>query len=63
VKKGEKGLKGVEMVRYIRDKEIEQKIKNMRNVIIYGYFGIDKKLVWNLLINEIPLLHEQIKKL
>ena len=51
------------MVRYIRDKEIEQKIKNMRNVIIHGYFGIDKKLVWNLLINEIPLLHEQSKKL
>ncbi|WP_456479244.1 HepT-like ribonuclease domain-containing protein [Nautilia sp.] len=40
-----------------------QQIKNMRNVIIHGYFGIDKKLVWNLLINEIPVLHEQIKKI
>ena len=39
------------------------KVKNMRNVIIHGYFGIDKKLVWNVLINEIPVLHEQIKKI
>ncbi len=52
-------------------KEIQQKYpyvewKEMigfRNVIIHDYFGIDVESVWDTIINNIPLLKEQIKKM
>jgi len=27
------------------------------------YFGVDLSIIWNILTNEIPVLHEQIKKI
>lgn len=34
-----------------------------RNVLIHDYFGIDIESVWDTVINNIPLLKEQIKKM
>jgi len=38
-------------------------MKDMRNRLIHGYFGVDLSIIWNILTNEIPVLHEQIKKI
>ena len=34
-----------------------------RNVLIHNYFGIDIESVWDTVMNNIPLLKEQIKKM
>jgi len=31
-------------------------IRGLRNVIAHGYFGIDEKIVWDIITNKIPLL-------
>ena len=35
----------------------------MRNVLIHGYFGIDYKIVWDVITNHIPLLLKNINKI
>jgi uncharacterized protein with HEPN domain len=32
----------------------------MRDRLIHGYFGVDYDLIWDVVQNKIPLLHEQI---
>ncbi len=32
----------------------------MRNVFVHEYFGIDDRIVWDILHNDIPLLKEEI---
>lgn len=31
-------------------------IRGLRNVIAHGYFGIDEKIVWDIIANKVPLL-------
>ncbi len=31
-------------------------IRGLRNVIAHGYFGIDEKIVWDIITNKIPIL-------
>jgi len=38
-------------------------IVGMRNVIIHQYFGILRKVVWDVIRNELPSLRAQIAKL
>lgn len=38
-------------------------IKDFRNVLAHEYFGVDAEIVWDIVKEHIPLLHEQIKLL
>ena len=36
-------------------------IIGMRDVVVHGYFGVDPKIVWNVVIKDIPSLKNQIE--
>lgn len=40
-----------------------QDIMDMRNNLIHGYFGIELKLVWDVIQKDIPPFKEQIKEI
>lgn len=40
-----------------------QDIADLRNKLIHEYFGVDARLVWNVIQNDLPPLKEQIQKL
>ena len=47
-----------------KDKHIEiewDKIAALRNVIIHEYFGINLKIIWNIIQNKLPILKDKIK--
>jgi len=35
----------------------------MRDRLIHGYFGVDYEIVWDVVTNKIPLLHQAIKRI
>lgn len=35
----------------------------MRDILIHDYFGIDYDIVWDVVINKIPYLHQEIEKI
>jgi len=37
-----------------------QPIKDFRNKIVHEYFGIDYRMVWDIVKNELPILNSQI---
>lgn len=39
-----------------------RRIRGMRDKLIHGYFGIDYDLVWDVIVNEIPMLNREIKR-
>ena len=36
-------------------------IKRIRNIVVHEYFGINLKVIWNTLNNDIPILKNQIQ--
>jgi len=40
-----------------------RQIINLRNVIIHGYASIENETIWGILQNDLPVLHEQVRKL
>ncbi len=38
-----------------------KQIIDMRNRLIHGYFDIDLDIIWETVVNEIPLLFEELK--
>ncbi len=40
-----------------------EEIHGMRNFLIHEYFGVSVQLVWNTVIQDIPKLKEQIKRI
>ncbi|MET0752542.1 MAG: DUF86 domain-containing protein [Pyrinomonadaceae bacterium] len=36
-------------------------IAGMRDRLIHGYFGVDYEIVWDAIINKIPVLEETVK--
>lgn len=40
-----------------------RKMAATRNRLIHGYFSVDFEIVWDVVMNKIPVLHEEIKKL
>ncbi|MBN1508951.1 MAG: DUF86 domain-containing protein [Sedimentisphaerales bacterium] len=37
------------------------KIVGMRNVLIHGYFAIDKEIVWSVVENDLPKIERRIR--
>jgi uncharacterized protein with HEPN domain len=35
----------------------------MRNVFVHEYFGVDSRIVWEIIKNDIPDLKEKIKEI
>jgi len=40
-----------------------RKMAATRNRLIHGYFSVDYEIVWDVVVNKIPSLHEEVKNL
>ncbi|MCY7345546.1 MAG: DUF86 domain-containing protein [Pyrinomonadaceae bacterium] len=38
-------------------------IAGMRDRLIHGYFGVDYEIVWDAIVNKIPILEQTVKKM
>lgn len=38
-------------------------IKDFRNILTHEYFGIDLEIVWQVIVDELPLLLDAVKDL
>jgi len=38
-------------------------IMGMRDRLIHGYFGVDYDLVWDVVVNKIPGLHQEVARI
>jgi uncharacterized protein with HEPN domain len=40
-----------------------EKIAGLRDMLVPAYFGVDLEIVWDVLTNKLPVLHEQIQEM
>jgi uncharacterized protein with HEPN domain len=40
-----------------------QHIISFRNVLIHGYDVVEDPIVWDVVVNDLPMLHDQVRKL
>lgn len=45
------------------DKVPWYQMKGMRNILIHEYFGLDDKVIWKTIQNDLPSLKETLRKL
>ncbi len=46
----------------VRRPDVEwKKIAVLRDMLVHAYFGVDLEIVWDVLKNKLPVLHEQIQ--
>ncbi len=38
-------------------------MSGMRDRLIHGYFGVDYDIVWDVVVNKVPALREQIQRI
>lgn len=38
-------------------------LKDFRNLLIHEYFGVDLRIVWNVIKDDLPKLYETIKEI
>jgi hypothetical protein len=57
-----------EAARHIPDSEIQKyhyipwkHIRDMRNILIHEYFGIDMEIIWQTVTHDLPLLKPQLE--
>jgi len=47
----------------VQNKEVEwQSLIQFRNIVVHEYFGVDLKIMWDIIKNELPPLEAKIKK-
>ncbi|MGH8645438.1 MAG: HepT-like ribonuclease domain-containing protein [Gammaproteobacteria bacterium] len=40
-----------------------RKIAAFRDVLAHGYFGLDEDILWDVIANKIPALHESLEQI
>jgi uncharacterized protein with HEPN domain len=40
-----------------------QDIKDFRNLLAHEYFGVDLEIVWNTVLNDLPMLMDAVQKI
>ncbi len=57
-------VKSIPVTVKIRHKEIPwKKVSDMRNKLIHEYFGVNKKVVWKTIKEDVPMLKDKMSEL
>jgi uncharacterized protein with HEPN domain len=38
-----------------------KKVSGLRDILIHEYYGVDIEIIWDIVINKLPTLHETVK--
>ena len=38
-----------------------RQITGLRHILVHEYFGIDSRLIWQIIVDDIPILKEKVK--